>query len=233
MHPIYELSNAIQHLFFPHVCKGCFSDNLNAEDHLCLHCLMELPYTGFEHKYNNATEKAFWGRVPVLSAMSLLYYTSGSVVQKIIHGFKYKGEQELAFFMGRLMGLAIKESKRFELTDGIIPIPLHPKKLRIRSFNQTQLLAEGISEITGIPIYTNALTRIDSSETQTHKNRMERWENVSGLFSFLSEETGNTKALLLVDDVMTTGATLEACAQAIMDKSKIELYIATLAFAAR
>lgn len=233
MHPIIELSNAIQHLFFPHVCKGCLSDNLHATDHLCLQCLIDLPYTGFERKYNNATEKAFWGRIPIASAMSLLYYTPGSAVQKIIHGFKYKGEKDLAIFMGKLMGIAMKESVRFSLTNGIIPVPLHPKKLRIRGFNQTLLLAEGISQVTGIPIYPNGLTRIDTSETQTHKNRMERWENVSGLFSFLPQETGNTEALLLVDDVMTTGATLEACAQAILNKSKIELHIATLAFAAQ
>ncbi|MFZ9662079.1 MAG: ComF family protein [Chitinophagaceae bacterium] len=233
MKAIYEISDALQHLFFPHVCKGCLSDNLHARDHLCFHCLLNLPYTGFEDKTDNATEKTFWGRLPIISATSLLYFTPGSIVQKIIHQIKYKGEADLAIFMGRLMGMALQDSNRFSTIEGIVPVPLHPRKFKIRGYNQAQLLSEGISEITGLPVFTSALIRNQSSETQTHKNRMERWENVDGLFSFLPDETGNTKGILLVDDVMTTGATLEACAQAIIREKNTELSIATLAFAAQ
>lgn len=228
-----EITEAVQHLFFPHVCKGCNSDLLALNDHLCIQCLLDLPYTSFERKINNPVEKSFWGRCSIESAMSLLYFTPASLVQRIVHHIKYKGEKELNIMMGRLIGLAIAETDRFSHTDIIVPIPLHPKKLKKRGYNQAELLAEGIAQILGLPVQTNLLSKTISTETQTHKNRFERWENVDGLFSCNSAYLDNTKGILLVDDVMTTGATIEACCKTIFEISSPKISIATLAFAAR
>ena len=145
-------SSAVFHLFFPHICVGCGSDILPAENILCLTCLNELPFTHFSQHANNASEKIFWGRVPLRSAMALFYFTKASVVQNLIHEFKYKGNKDVGIYLGALMGSSFMNSNRLTKIDAIVPLPLYADKERKRGFKQATVLCKGMSEIMGIPV---------------------------------------------------------------------------------
>jgi len=178
----------------------------------------------------NPIEKMFWGRLKLEAAASIVYFSKSSIVQQIIHGLKYKGLRENGEYMGRLMGTALLSSGRFVGIDGLVPLPMHPAKEKKRGYNQAEVLCEGIATITGIPI-VKVLKKAKLTETQTRKHRTERWENTEGSFAVNRELLTTHEHLLLVDDVITTGATLEAAGQCLLKNSSIKLSIATLATA--
>lgn len=222
----------VLHLFYPHQCCGCGSDVLSAKEMLCLKCLAHLPYTQFESLQGNIVEKIFYGRVKIESAFSLLYFSRHQLVQRLIHQFKYGGNKKLGEFLGQLMGFALQKNSRFDTLNILIPLPLHADKEFKRGFNQAEILCKGIQQVTGLPIAENiSVTREKFTETQTKKHRAERWQNVEN--SFAVHNPGlliNTHALI-VDDVVTTGATLESCAMAMQHIDGIKVSIATLALA--
>ncbi|HEX4373235.1 MAG TPA: phosphoribosyltransferase family protein [Puia sp.] len=224
-----NIINSFSHLFFPHVCAGCGSDVINHSQLLCLDCLHDLPFTNFESFPNNPIEKIFWGRINVMSAASLLYFTKNSSLQNIIHQFKYKGKKEIGFYFGKMMGNALMNSKRFENIDAIIPLPLFISKEKRRGYNQATILCEGISDSMNVEVLKDAVIRSVETETQTKKNRIERWLNIDGKFELRNEKALLNKHVLLVDDIITTGATLEACAAVLNNVNGIEISIATLA----
>ncbi len=218
-------------LLLPHRCPGC--GHLLEDDRvsICLRCLAELPETGFFHQPRNPVEMLFWGRTTVDAAGSLFFFTRGSIMQRILHALKYKGNRETGIRLGRSLGEPIVRSGRFAPLDAVIPLPLHPDKLRLRGYNQAECVARGFSLNTGKPVWHDVVKRIRQTDTQTKKNRIDRWTNLSGGFSLNRPERISGKHLLLVDDVVTTGASLEACAQAILEASPAKLYIATVAYA--
>jgi ComF family protein len=225
-----EIKESLLHLAFPHVCEGCGSDQLESAQLLCLRCLSSLPATNFHLHPNNPIEKIFWGRIPVTYAASQYYFTKESMMQHLMHQFKYKGNKELGLYLGQLMGFAFAGSNRFSFVDALVPLPLHRSKEHKRGFNQAALLCEGIATVLKKPVLKDAVTRRGSTESQTKKGRIQRWQNMEGRF-----EIGQTKALegrhiLLVDDVITTGATLEACGRELLKAENIQLSIATLCF---
>lgn len=221
----------LSHFFYPHICIGCGSDVLPEELYLCADCISNLPRTGFEMHAQNPVEKIFWGRLPLVAATSELYFSKGSIAQNIIHEFKYRGNKEIGLDCGRMMGKSLSGSNHFGGIDAIIPLPLYYKKEKRRGFNQAKILCEGIAEFLKVPVIVNNVTRIISTETQTKKGRIERWENVNESFvvNFPDELAG--KHILLVDDVVTTGATMEACGSQILKVPGVRLSIATFAFA--
>jgi len=221
------------HFFYPHTCIGCGSDIIEKENFLCLECINELPHTNFALHSNNPLEKFFWGRMPVTSGMSEFYFSKASAIQNCIHEFKYKGNIKLGLYLGRMMGKSILNSNRFSNIDLLIPLPLFTRKEFKRGFNQSSILCNGINEITNIPVMVNNVIRIKATETQTKKGRIERWENVEKSFSVADAETLKGKHVLLVDDVITTGATIEACGSQILKVEDTKLSIASLAFATR
>ena len=221
------------HLAYPHVCTGCGSDLLNKENLLCLHCINNLPNTNFAAFANNPVEKTFWGRIPVAAAHSQYYFAKESLIQHLIHQLKYKGNTAIGFYMGELMGNTLLASNRFGNIDAIIPLPLYPDKERKRGYNQATVICEGIAAAMHIPVLKNNVIRQRFTETQTRKHRTERWENVEGSFVVTNPAALKGKNILLVDDVITTGATLEACGAVILQIEDAELFIATLAFAAK
>lgn len=221
------------HFFYPHTCIGCGSDIIEKENFLCLECINELPHTNFALHSNNPLEKFFWGRMPVTSGMSEFYFSKASAIQNCIHEFKYKGNIKLGLYLGRMMGKSILNSNRFSNIDLLIPLPLFTRKEFKRGFNQSSILCNGINEITNIPVMVNNVIRIKATETQTKKGRIERWENVEKSFSVADAETLKGKHVLLVDDVITTGATIEACGSQILKVEDAKLSIASLAFATR
>ena len=223
-------SSPLFHLFYPHNCIGCGSDVIDKENFICLDCINDLPHTNFAMHANNPVEKKFWGRLALTSAMSQFYFSKISIIQNIIHEFKYRGNREAGLYLGRLIGQSLLNSNRFDV-DVIIPIPLFEKKEKQRGFNQAAVLCQGISEAMNISVLENIVTRIVHTETQTKKHRAERWQNVEKSFSVTKPELLEDKHVLLVDDVITTGSTLEACGQQILKVNGTRLSIATLAMA--
>lgn len=222
--------NDFLHLFFPHVCVGCGTDILNTQEALCAECLSKLPATGFLSAASNPVEKIFYGRLNVKNAGSAFYFTKDSVIQHTIIQLKYKNNPHAGIYLGKLLGLQLKSSGRFDDIDVIIPLPLNDKKLFKRGYNQTSVLASGITSVWKKPVIENAVTRVLFTETQTHKNRVARWETMEGVFEITQPEILTNKHILLVDDIVTTGATLEACGSAILEVPGTTLSLATLAY---
>jgi len=227
-----DILSPLVHFFYPHICLGCGSDVIEIKNFLCLECINDLPHTGFAMHANNSLEKKFWGRIPINAGMTEFYFSKSSIVQNLIHEFKYRGNVKLGFHLGRMMGKSILNSNRFSNIDLLIPLPLFVKKEFKRGFNQSRILCEGIRECTNIPIDYKSVIRTVATETQTKKGRIERWENVEKSFSVLDPASLYGKNILLVDDVITTGATIEACGAQILKIENVKLSVASLAFAA-
>lgn len=181
----------------------------------------------------NVVEKIFWGRLAFEHATSFLYFKKGGKVQRLMHQFKYKGHKEIGIEAGKWFGHELKRSPYFQDLDLIIPVPLHPKKLRKRGYNQSDYLAKGLSIGLGVSMDADTLVRTSYSSTQTRKSRYERWENVSRIFQLKQPSRVYGKHILLVDDVITTGATLEACGQIVGKEKGTRLSLASLALATK
>ncbi len=225
-----DIKESLLHLAFPHVCEGCGSDILQTKHMLCVHCIAALPQTNFHLFDNNPVEKIFWGRVPLVHATAQYYFTKESLMQRLMHQFKYKGNKELGLYMGSLMAQAILAPNRFQSVDLIIPLPLFAAKEKRRGYNQAEILCNGMAEIMKLPVIKKAIIRTKHTESQTNKNRVERWQNMEGRFELVNEKAINGKHILLVDDVVTTGATLEACSREILKAQNVQLSIATLCY---
>ncbi len=217
------------HFFYPHNCIGCGSDIIESGNFLCLDCINDLPHTGFALHAGNPVEKNFWGRIPITSAMSEFYFSKDSVIQNCIHEFKYRGNKKLGLYLGKIMGQSMLNSNRFSNIDYLIPLPLFTAKEFKRGFNQSSILCSGINEIMDLPILTQNVKRIVHTETQTKKGRIQRWENVEKSFSVIEPQILKGKHILLVDDVITTGATVEACGREILKIEGTQLSVASLA----
>ncbi|GAA4320114.1 ComF family protein [Flaviaesturariibacter amylovorans] len=226
-----DLASAFLHLAFPHICEGCGTDVLAPDAPLCLRCAHELPATGFERAEGNPIDRIFWGRLPLRAATAQLYFTQGSVVQALMHRLKYGGRAPIGHYLGGLMGRQLAASARFAGVDALVPLPLHADRERRRGYNQAALLCEGIAGTWPLPVLPRAVQRPAATETQTYKGRVERWQNMQGRFTVPDPAALEGRHLLLVDDVVTTGATLEACGRALLAIPGVSLSIATLCFA--
>ncbi|MFN3528555.1 MAG: ComF family protein [Bacteroidia bacterium] len=219
-------------LFYPRLCIGCSRNLFVHEKDICWHCLHRLPRTQFHDMYDNPLERLFWGRIDIAAVTSFLYFTKSGLTQRMLHRLKYKGAQQVGQKLGHLLGEELKQSHRFEGLEAVVPVPLHPKKERLRGYNQSMTIARGLGEALHIPALSDALVRHDFTETQTKKGRLERWENVSEAFGCPHSQAINGKKILLVDDVLTTGATLEACGR-VLQQAGAQVFMATLACALR
>ncbi len=229
---VKEIKDSFFHLFFPHVCAGCGNDVLNEKSSLCMRCIDALPETNFEIHPDNPVEKLFWGRVKLIGGSSQYYFTKESLMQRLMHQFKYKGNRELGLQLGRMMGEQLLQSGRFQ-ADALIPIPLFPRKEKRRGYNQATVLCLGIKESMNIPLFDKVINRPQHTETQTKKGRIERWKNMEGKFMLDNAAAIRDKHVLLIDDVVTTGATLEACATELLKVEGVTVSVATLCVASR
>jgi ComF family protein len=228
-----NILSPLAHLFYPHVCTGCGSDLLDEDNLLCLKCINDLPHTNFAMHTGNPVEKIFWGRLPLTAAMSEFYFAKGTLIQTLIHEFKYKGNIDIGMYMGAIMGNSLLGNNRFPKIDALVPLPLFADKEFKRGYNQAAILCNGISAIMNVPVLINNVVRKRFTETQTKKQRTERWENVASSFHVNNPKELKNKHVLLVDDVVTTGATLEACGAEILTVNGAMLSIATLASASK
>lgn len=218
-------------LFFPRCCVVCGKLLLRDEHFLCLHCLSGLPRTDMHLQKDNEIERNFWGKFPVERATSFLYYAKGGDVRQLLYELKYYGNKGIGAALGKYMATELLPSGFFEGIDCLIPVPLHPKKKRRRGYNQSERLVAGIASVTRIPVVQDALVRSQYAATQTRKGQYERWENVTGLFACEHPEHLENKHILLVDDVLTTGATIVSCADAIKNIPGIRISVLSLALA--
>jgi len=218
-------------LLFSNLCGGCGVNMYHGESFLCSKCLYTIPYTDYHLYLDNKVAKQFWGRVPLNAAMALLYFTKGGKVQNIIHNLKYKNQTGLGIKLGKLIGDRLNSAPDYIDIDLIIPVPLHKKRERSRGYNQSELIARGISASLNISVNSKLLIRTITTDTQTKKGRYMRFENMKTVFSVKNSEILAGKHVLLVDDVITTGATIEACAIELHKCGIKKLSIAAAAFA--
>lgn len=218
-------------LLFPRCCLVCGRILTPGEESVCLSCLHGLPRTHDHLLENSRVESYFLGRFPLGRATSFCPYVKDDDVGQVIYGLKYYGCKEVGIVMGRTMATELHPSGFFEGIDLIIPVPLHKSKKQKRGYNQSEYLAQGIAKVTRLPVCADAIVKLKATESQTHKNREERWANVQNLFACTSPHLLEGKHVLLVDDVLTTGATLTACADALKDIPGICISVLTWAIA--
>ena len=224
-----DIIEGIAGLFWPNVCACCSTGLVQGEEYVCAHCLYELPVTNFHNDQDNPVAQVFWGRVMVEHATSGYFFSKGNRIQTLVHQVKYKGQKQLGTMLGRELGKQLRGSY-FNEVDLIVPVPLHPKRLRQRGYNQSEWIARGIAEILDKPMNTQTLIRHLSTSTQTRKNRLDRWENVGSVFRLVDPDSLAGQHILIIDDVLTTGATLEACMHTVLSAPETKVSVATLAY---
>ncbi|MFO7754692.1 MAG: ComF family protein [Bacteroidales bacterium] len=218
-------------LLFPRLCNACGQPLVRNEKLICISCLLDIPETGYHLQRDNLLEKRFYGRCYIEKAAAWSYYRQGSKVQHLIHKLKYNGVRPLGKYLGGIYGNILRNTGFCDDIDCILAVPLHKSRMRKRGFNQSVLIAEGMSYALDIPKVDKVLVRIKRSATQTRKQRYERWENVEGVFSVRRSEQVEGSHVLLVDDVITTGSTIEACAAELLKLPGVKVSVATLATA--
>lgn len=218
-------------LLFPELCHACGENLVDGEDLICTNCIYNLPYTNFYLQPDNIVARQFWGKVKIDAAYALFYFAKGGKVQQLMHQFKYQNAPLIGNKLGNIAGAQLNKSTSFKHIDAIIPVPLHKSRLRKRGYNQSACFAEGLAEPLNTKVIINNLVRIKATETQTHKSRFERAVNMQEVFMVDNPDELAGKHVLLVDDVVTTGATLEACAAALLTVPGLRLSIATIAYA--
>jgi len=216
-------------MLFPNLCVCCDGYISHQEDQVCDLCLYTLPRYEENMFEDNSLARKFWGRVKLENVAAHYKLTGNTAVKSIIHQVKYKGNTALGVTMGEVLGATLVKSSLFGGIDMLVPVPLHLKKKRLRGYNQCDLLVEGISSVMGFPIVKSVLVREKHNSTQTKKNRYERYINSKEIFCIKDTEALKNKHVLLVDDVITTGATMEACAGTLLEVEGLKLSVATLA----
>jgi ComF family protein len=228
---IYDLWDDFISLLFPRLCYGCGNHLLRNEILICTECFVVIPRTNYHLEIENPVSRLFWGRCIIEKAAAFSFFNKGSRIRNLIHSMKYKGIREIGYELGRIYGLSLKSSGFTDGIDLIVPVPLHPSKKRIRGFNQSEFISSGIADATGLPVDTEALARREVSATQTRRSRYERWTNVEGIFSVINPAAIRGRHVLLVDDVITTGSTIESCANELLKIEGVKVSVVALAFA--
>jgi ComF family protein len=218
---------ALLGILFPKVCIGCNRALVKNEEFLCSYCTYHLPVTDLHLTENNMLEKTFWGRTGIERAYAFLYFKRGNVTRHLLHELKYKGNKELGIFLGQLYGHQLED--HVGTIDAVVAVPLHKSKLRKRGYNQSASFAEGLASRLNIENRSSCVSRKVATGTQTKRSRYERWENVEEIFEVTDRNMLRNKHILLVDDVITTGATIESCAHLLKTTCDCKISVASIA----
>lgn len=230
MNAILRYAEDFLSLFFPELCSGCGKNLFKNEHLICTDCIYNLPYTDFHLDKDNRVARQLWGRIPFKQASAYLYFQKGLRVQNLMHQLKYNSKPEVAYKLGEMYGAKLLDSEMMQGIDAIVPVPLHPARFKKRGYNQSEHFAQGLSASLKIPV-NSSLIRSVHTQTQTRKSRFMRYENMKEVFDVAQRHNLENKHVLLVDDVITTGATIEACALELTKINGLTITIATIAFA--
>lgn len=222
---------SLANLFFPEVCYACLNHLNDNEDTICTSCRHDLPVTNFHFNHNNAVEKALYGRAKIENGTALFRFEKQGLVQQLIHGLKYKGYENIGFVLGNWLGNQLKETGKYNNIDMVIPVPLHKKKLKSRGYNQVEKFGQQIAKAIDAIYVNDVLIKVTNNKSQTTKKRLSRWNNNEELFINQNITKIEHKHVLIVDDIITTGATLEACISVLNQAKDIKISIATIAIA--
>lgn len=214
----------------PPVCFGCSAQLSGGEELLCTVCRHDLPLTDYNYTDENPVDRVFYGRTPIKKAVSFLFFSKYGVVKNLIHHLKYKNHKVIGDFLGDWFGSLLKGDQGLTGIDLVIPVPLHPKKMQKRGYNQVDGFAKQIALHLEATFSNNLLRKTANTRTQTKKDRLFRWQSSQDLYEPTDLSVLKNKTILLVDDVITTGATIEACAKALQKANGITIYVATMAF---
>ncbi len=225
--------NSFINLFYPNLCCGCGNSLVQGEKTICLSCLSKIAITDFHTFHDNPVAQLFYGKLLIENATAMCFYDKGGLIQHFMHQLKYKSKPEVGIYFGRKLGKLLSQSDLYSNIDAVIPIPLHSKKLKIRGYNQSKVIADGFVLGYKTEIIEDVLVRVEFTETQTRKNRWDRYENVKNMFAVKNPEKIKGKHLLLVDDVITTGATIIACAKHLSSIEGVKISIAGIASPAK
>ncbi|MBT1703112.1 ComF family protein [Chryseosolibacter indicus] len=216
-------------LFFPHYCVSCHNALVKGEDFICTKCILDLPRSNYHLDRENPFFVKLSGRLSVLYVMSFFKFVKGGKVQRVLHSLKYKNKPEFGRMLGRVYGNELMNNGFKDKFDLIVPIPLHRSRFKQRGYNQSEEFGIGLAEVLQIPCRDEFLVRTTQTETQTRRSKLKRWQNVKSVFEVTQAEAISGKRILLIDDVVTTGATLEAAGQALIKANCKELSIACIA----
>ena len=225
------IKKGLIHLFYPTLCEGCKKPLVQGEEVLCIDCGSQIPRTDYHEIPDNDTSMRFAGRIPFHYATSLAWFTPDGLLQHLMHGLKYKRKKEIGTYLGHILGNELGQTNWIKKVDMIIPVPLHPKKQAARGYNQSSIIAHAMGKALHIPVDEKILVRKKHTESQTKKTREERVKNMAGAFELDLQLPMKNKHVLLVDDVLTTGATMEACGQILVGIEGVKLSFATIGIA--
>jgi competence protein ComFC len=218
------------YLFYPNICANCNVQLLQNEKVICTFCRHDLPLTNFQSYTINKVSRIFSGRITIEKAYSLLFLRKQGITKNLIHDLKYKGNEEVGVFFGNWIGEIVAKNKEFSTVDFIVPVPIHAKKKKIRGYNQVTKFGECLSMHLKVPLNEAILIRQSATKTQTLKSRFERFNDLESKFSAKNTSIFKEKHILIIDDVITTGATLEACAQELLKTPGIKISILTMSY---
>ncbi len=222
--------NSLLYAFFPEVCMVCKRLLYEQEQHICLHCLHSMPRTDFFHQKENELFLRLANRIPLQSAQSLFYFHKKNKSQHLVHAIKYFPYATRAYWFGQFMGKAWLEYHTWK-PDGVVPVPLHPKRQKERGYNQSEVLAQGFALATGVQVFSDTLLRKSHKVSQTKKGKDRRWEDVLGTYESNAAVDVSGKKIVLMDDIITTGSTIEACGQLLDAMHVAELHVYSLSVA--
>ena len=229
MHLLFQYLQNFSELLYPKLCGGCGNHLYENEEVVCVYCRASLPLSGECDFENNASEKLFWGKVSITAAASFLFFQKKSSTQHLLHQLKYQQKENIGEWLGEQFAYSLQSKGRFAAVEIIIPIPLHPSRIKFRGYNQCDAIARGMASVLQIPIVNGVLTRSVATQSQTKKNRFQRFENMNSVFSLAQASAIKGKNILLLDDVLTTGATLISAAQVLQQAGSNKLFIGAIA----
>ena len=228
-----KILNDINNVLLPPVCFGCNAHLIRGEHHLCTVCRNDLPLTDYTFNEENPIDRIFYGRINVKKASSFLFFTENGIVKQLIHHLKYKNQEQIGVFLGDWYGQILKKDSALGVIDAVIPVPLHKRKLNKRGYNQVAKFAERLAFHLNTDYVDDILVKTANNKTQTTKGRLGRWYGDKALYTLADSDYFMNKNVLLVDDVITSGATMEICSKALLETEGISIHIASMAVVAQ
>ena len=224
-----KIINEINNILLPRVCFGCNTQLFRGESILCAVCRHDVPLTDHNYLEENAVDRIFYGRIPIKKAASFTFFSKNGLIKNLLHWLKYKNQEQIGGFLGDWCGAQLKNDPGLDNIEVVIPVPLHPKKLKNRGYNQVALFAKKISENIHAEYRDDVLLKVINTKTQTKKDRQLRWETSKEAFVLNPKAEINFRHVLLVDDVITTGATIEICARTLLEQHNLEISVLSMA----